>query len=500
MTFNAQIKKLGKETFSYGLSSVLQKLIAIFLFPIYARLLTTADFGIQDIVLSFVNILVMFLILGMDSGVVQYYYENDDLIKKKLVSTYMWFQICISVPVVLISFALAEPICSLIFKDPALVNYFRLAVAAIPFSLMGGAMLNTLRLTFQTKKFVILSTFGILMQVSMAILLVIIYRLGVTGVLLSILISYLLQAILGLFLTYKDYSRKISFYWLPKLLKVGVPLVPAALSFWVMSYSNRFFLVTYASIEEVGLLSVVNRISSILLLFLSAFSAAWGPYAYHLSTDRELARITYGKIFTLFMLATLLASLGLSLFSRELILLLATAVYEEGYSLVFLYSFSSVLWVGMYILGMGTGLAKKNHHYTIAVIAGAILNTLLNYLLIPPYGVAGAAYATFAGNLLATVYMYFAGQHYFKVSYDFKKIFTITTIVISAAVFGIWLDSIYERWTAILVLYKLTIIVLTLALLVISKVLTLKQFQETMDFFQKKPLVSVPEASKDENN
>jgi O-antigen/teichoic acid export membrane protein len=154
----------------------------------------------------------------------------------------------------------------------------------------------------------------------------------------------------------------------------------------------------------------------------------------------------------------------------------------------------------MYILGMGTGLAKKNHHYTIAVIAGAILNTLLNYLLIPPYGVAGAAYATLAGNLLATVYMFFAGQHYFKVFYDFKKIFVITAIIISAAVFGICLDSIYDRWTAILVLYKLAIIVLTLALFVFSKVLTLKQFQETMDFFQKKPLVSVQEASKDENN
>jgi O-antigen/teichoic acid export membrane protein len=500
MFFIAQIKKLGKETFSYGLSSVLQKLISIFLFPIYARLLTPADFGIQDIVLSAVNILVMFLILGMDSGVVQHYYENDDLNKKKLVSTYMLFQIFVSVPVVLISVALAEPICNLIFKDPTLVNYFRLAVVAIPFSLMGGAMMNTLRFTFQTKKFVILSTFGILMQVSMAILLVIVYRLGVKGVLLSILISYLSQAILGLFLTYKDYSRKISFYWLPKLLKVGIPLVPAALSFWVMSYSNRFFLVTYASMEEVGLLSVVNRISSILLLFLSAFSAAWGPYAYNLSTDRELARVTYGKIFTLFMLTTLSASLGLSLFSRELILLLATAVYEKGYSLVFLYSFSSVLWVGMYILGMGTGLAKKNYHYTISVIAGALLNTLLNYLLIPKYGVAGAAYATLAGNLLATIYMFFAGQHYFKVTYDLKKVFAITIIIVVAAVFGIWVDSRFNSWEPILVLYKTFIVLFTLVLLIFSKVLTLSQLQETIDFFRKKPLVPVQEESNNESS
>lgn len=493
MSIAAQFKKLSKDTFSYGLSSALQKLITMFLFPIYARLLSPADFGVQDIVLSVVNILVMFLILGMDSGVMQYYYENDEKERKKLVSTFMWFELLVAVPVVLLVAVFAEPICSVFFKDASLAYYLRLGVIAVPFSLMGGAMMNTLRLTFQTKKFVILSTTGILLQVAGAILLVIVYRMGVKGVLLSVFISYFLQAALGLVLTYKDYSRSISFHWLPKLLKVGIPLVPAALSFWVMSYANRFFLVNYASMEEVGLLSVVNRISSILLLFLSAFSSAWGPYAYNLATDRELARVTFGKILTLFTLFSLTASLGLSLFARELILVLATSAYEQGSSLVIVYAVSSVLWVGLYIVGMGTGIAKRNHHYTIAVILGALLNTLLNYLLIPQYGVAGAAYATLAGNLVATVYMYYAGQHYFKVDYDFKKVGLITAILLGAAYAGIWLDARFEKWELLLVAYKMGLLALVLALLIVTRVLTKNQYHEAIAFFRKKKTTEVQE-------
>jgi O-antigen/teichoic acid export membrane protein len=492
MSIAAQFKKLSKDTFSYGLSSALQKLITMFLFPIYARLLSPADFGVQDIVLSVVNILVMFLILGMDSGVMQYYYENEEKERKKLVSTFMWFELFVAIPVVLLVAFFAAPICSVFFKDASLAYYLRLGVIAVPFSLMGGAMLNTLRLTFQTKKFVILSTTGILLQVGGAILLVIVYRMGVKGVLLSVFISNFLQAALGLMLTYKDYSRSISFHLLEKLLKVGIPLVPAALSFWVMSYANRFFLVNYASMEEVGLLSVVNRISSILLVFLSAFSSAWGPYAYNLATDRELARVTFGKILTLFTLFSLTASLGLSLFARELILVLATSIYEEGSSFVIVYAVSSVLWVGLYIVGMGTGIAKKNHHYTISVILGALLNTLLNYLLIPLYGVAGAAYATLAGNLVATVYMYYAGQHYFKVDYDFKKVGLITAILLGAAYAGIWLDVRFEKWEMLLVAYKMGLMILVLVLLIASRILTKNQYQEAITFFRKKKVANVP--------
>lgn len=486
MSILSQFKKLSKDTFSYGLGSVLQKLITMFLFPIYARLLSPKEFGIQDIVLSVVNILVMFLILGMDSAVMQNYYENSEIERKKLVSTFLWFELIVSIPVIIIIAVLAKPICLYFFKDSNLANYLRIGVASVPFSLIAGAMMISLRLTFQTKKFIILSTFGILSQVVMAILLVIVFRLGVFGVLMSILVSYFLQALLGFILTYKDFSRSLSLVWLPKLLRIGIPLIPAALSFWIMSYANRFFLVKYASLEEVGLLSVVNRISSILLLFLSAFSTAWGPYAYNLATDKDLARVTFGKILTLFTLFSMFASLILSLFSRELILILASSVYEKGSSLVIIYLLSSVLWGIVYIVGIGTGIAKKNHHYTIAVIIGAIICIILNYFFIPTFGVAGAAYSTLIGNLLATIYMYFAGQYYFRVVYDFRKLVIIVCILLTASILGNYLDFIYPKWDKILLIYKSIIIITSILLLLLSGLVSKQQVNSILNFIKKK--------------
>lgn len=492
MSIIKQIKRLTKDTFSYGLSSALQKLITIFLFPIYARLLTPADFGIQDVVLSVVNIMVMFLILGLDSAVMLYYYEANELDKKKMISTFLWVEQLVAIPVILITMWLAPEICDFFLKDTGLANYLRLGVAAIPFSLAVGAMQSTLRLTFKTTQFVIFTTVGIFFQLALTVLLVIYFKMGIYGILVAILLANIFQAILGAFYTYHEYIVCISFVWVNKLLKVGLPMIPAALSFWVMSYSNRFFLVNYASMVEVGLLSIVNRISSILLLFLSAFSSAWGPYAYSISTDRELARQTYSKVLTYFMLFSMSAGIGISIFSRELILVLATQQYERGAPLVFIYALSSILWVALYIVGMGTGIAKKNYHYTLSVILGAIINTLANLFLIPSYGIAGAAYATFAGNLVATIYMYYAGQFYFRVDYEFKKISLIVVITIVAVLTGNFVDDLYPQWSPMLLGWKSIIIILFLVLLFVSGVLQIKLIKQCYVFIRCKIYREVP--------
>lgn len=477
-----QLKRLTKDTFSYGFSSALQKLITLFLFPIYARLLTPADFGIQDLIQTTVYIASLFLILGLDSGVLLYYYEAADEEKPKMLSTYLWFEVIISLPIVILVIVFAGGISKLIFNDESLSNYLRLGVLSIPMSLIVGAMLSTLRLTFQTKKFVILTTFGVLLQISFAIIFVIVYRLGVKGVLISILAASTLQTLLGVYFTYGNYTFALSGIWLKKLLKVGIPLIPAALSFWVMGYANRFFLVEYATMADIGLLSIVNRVSSILLLFLTAFSSAWGPYAYSVATDKELARETYRKVLTYFLLFSMTAAVGLSLFGRELILILATSTYEKGSGLIMIYSLSSISWVVLYIIGMGTGMAKKNYHYTISVVLGALLNTLFNYLLIPKFGVAGAAYSTLIGNLASTFYMFFAGQYYFKVYYEYFKVSMIIALSMFVTIGGIYFDGIYLSWDLKLIVFKIILFLLYIVLLFVFKVVNISLIKQGYTF------------------
>jgi O-antigen/teichoic acid export membrane protein len=286
----------------------------------------------------------------------------------------------------------------------------------------------------------------VLFQVLAAVVLVVVLRWGVTGVFVATLIAGMLQAILGLALVRGAFQPRFSAHWFATMLKVGLPLVPAALSVWVLNYANRYVLVRYATLADIGVLSVALRISSILLFAISAFETAWGPMAYSVAKNHDVARQTYAKVLIYFLALVMPATAALSIFAREITSVLATPAYASGAALVPLYCFSSVFWVLLYIVGMGTGIAKKTYHSTIATVTAACVNILLNLALIPSHGIVGAAIATVAANFVALVYMYVAGQHYFRVQYPTGKVLALAGLVVVAIVPAVVADRLVVPW------------------------------------------------------
>jgi len=440
------------------MGSVLQKSIGFLLFPIYTRLLTPAAYGSQDLIFTSVTITSYLLILGLDSGTARNYYDaKTPAEKKKIISTYLWFELIISVPATLILIGLATPICTLLFRDATLTPYFRVGVASLPFSLVASVSLLTLRLTFQSRTFSIVTASSVLVQAIASIVLVVVLRLDVMGVFLAHLVTMVFRSLVGIALTYNQFGWILSSAWLKLLLVFGMPLVPASLSIWIMNYSNRYFLVRLTSLDEVGLLSVGTKVASIAVLVITAFRMAWGPFAYSLIDDENLARKTYSRVLTYYLIVTLIAAVSLSIFSRELVLLLSTPVYEESASTIPFLALSATFWGAAVIVGIGYGIAKRSYHTTIATIGGAIVNIGLNFILIPRWGIVGAAISTMAGNLIAMMYSYFVAQRYFKVKYNFRRIAPLLSVALIAITAGMLIDYLFPVWSIQLFLYKVVL-------------------------------------------
>lgn len=214
MDLRTQLKRLSKDTVVFGLGAALQKFIVLLLFPIYARVLSKADFGTQDLVLTAVVVTSMILIMGMDSGAMLHYYDVDEREQVRIRSTFLWSQMLISVPVCALVMLFAAPLSTLLFDRPALAPHLQLGVAAVPFTQIVRALSLILRLQFRTRAFVILTTAGVLFQVVTAVILVVLLRWGITGVFVATLIAAVLQAVLGLVLARGAFSAEISPAWL----------------------------------------------------------------------------------------------------------------------------------------------------------------------------------------------------------------------------------------------------------------------------------------------
>jgi len=455
MEVSEQLKQISKDTFFYGLGSAFQRFLAFFLFPIYTRLLTQADFGSQDLIATAMIITTQFLVIGLDTGMARNYYSaKNDEEKAEILSTWFWFELLLSVPVCVLLIVEAELICSILFGDARLSPFFRLGIATLPFNLVAGITMMALRITFRSKKYCLISAASVLIQALSSIYLIAVMRFGLMGVFVSGMLAGAFQAILGLCFTHHQFRLVFSKIWLRTMLVFGIPMLPAGLSLWILNYSNRYFLVRLGTLSDIGLLSVALRIASILAFMITAFQTAWGPFAYSLVKDERLAKETYSKVLTYFLLISLTGTVGLVVFAREMILLLATSAYESSAPLVPWLCCGIVAWGGFYIVGMGYGIAQKNYHTMILTILAAAVNTGLNLLLIPAWGIQGAAVSTMIGNLVALCYGYFAGQHFFRVNYEGRKIGQLIGVATAAIVVGGVIDHSQVMWRPELTAYK----------------------------------------------
>ncbi len=103
------------------------------------------------------------------------------------------------------------------------------------------------------------------------------------------------------------------------------------------------------------------------------------------------------------------------------------------------------------------------------MIIGAIVNIGLNIILIPIWGIVGAAASTMFGNIVALIYSRFAANKYFMVHYDYQRIIRLVGISIATIGGSMIIDRSFPVWDPRIALYKVVLIVVSVAFLSASK-------------------------------
>jgi len=435
----SRIQALIRQSAIYTLPGIAGRIVSVLLVPVYTRIFVPAQYGIMAGVNLAVPLTTFLLMFAMESAIVRFYYEGqDDREKKIIASTGLYFVAILSVlvtAIVIIFFR--SDISQLVLGDREYSLYFMVALAGIPFGLCYKLALDILRLKFQVTRRTVISIAYMLVNIGLTIYLVVFLRIGIVGVFLSTLITNIVFMSVVLFLVRANYTLAFSMTKLKEMLRFSAPLVPATMAFYVYQYADRYLLIHLVNLEEVGLYSIGLAIASALYLLVSGFQTAWMPTIYS-SFREEEAREFYGRIFNYFWALLLAAAVGLSLFAKEVLVLLAPQTYLRAYSVVPILVLSAVFFRGGPLFSFGIGIAKKTH-YNLALMAGAVaLNIGLNLLLIPRYGMVGAAMATLISAIARAVGLFILSQRLYRVEYDllsFFKILTLAVAIISAGYF-----------------------------------------------------------------
>lgn len=392
--------------------------------PIYTRFLTPADYGALELLTLVTSIVAVVMPLGITSAVNRFYYEQKEIKERnEIVNTAFWVFLLLGFCAAILGWTAANYFSDLIFNNSNHVGKFRLVFLALFFQMAFIVPFVYLRLIFKSVLFIVFSLIQMSLGLSLNILFVVSLHWGIDGVLLSMLISNSLTAFMvGGYMLYKTHIS-FSLMRLREMVVFGSPLVPASLAMFVLNVGDRFILKHYSTVDEIGIYALGYKIGMLITTFIgSPFLMILSPKATEIYEGGENVRLIFGRILTYSMFVAVWAAVFLSVCSVDIISIVATGPYRRAADIVPWIALGGVFLIAYYIFQLGVGLSKQTKWSPLIVGSAAIINVVINFLVIPVYGATGAAMSTTVSFFVLSILAERVSGRLLRIDYEWARL------------------------------------------------------------------------------
>jgi O-antigen/teichoic acid export membrane protein len=436
----AQIKRLGKHSAIYGLGGLVQRIVAVLLLPLYTRYLSPSDYGAIEALVALSAIIITLLRAAIQNSFFRFYFDSETEERRlSVVRTAFWFTMGTATLALVAGLILAEPISRGLFATGEHADLVRAAFVGLWASMNYDQLTALFRVEERSVSYSVASLANVLVTIAITILLVVVLDKGPLGVLVGnfsgtlILYAVLLgyrRSQLGL-----EFDRSL----FRRMTAWGMPFVPSVVALSTIDFSDRFFLVKFWDQHELGLYGIGVRISAALLFLLTAFRTAWPAFAFSIK-DEDEARRTFAFVMTYVVFVSSWAALALGLGSPWLVRLLTTPDFYEGSRAVAPLAFSWVAFGAYVVVLVSIGRARKRRSNWLITGSAALVNLVLNLVLIPPYGLMGAAVSTLGAYVAMFAGMLWKAQNVYPVPYQWRRLGLAVGTAVALTVTGKVLD------------------------------------------------------------
>jgi len=407
---------------------IASEVIGVFLRMFLARSLTVAEYGLFYAVFTLVSFFILFRDLGLGSSLVKYIpefaiHKQFAKIKSSIISALL----------VQAAFGFIVSAALFLFSDHIALAIFRTLDASLPLRILSvwffAAMLYTLmQTTFQgfqdMPAYSSISVFSILSVLLLVMLFVGSLGLGVGGVALA----YLLAAVVIGFFSLTFFTRRYPHVFqekasvtkplLKKLFVFALPLLIGSVAGLIISYTDTIMITIFRTLPEVGFYQAAQPTARILWYVPSALGVVLFPLISELWARRKqrlLEEMLHFLIKFSFIIIMPIAFIFIA-FPEIVINLLFGPGYLAGTTVLQILAAAAIVYAPFMILTevmRGTG-----RPVILMKVVGfmACLNIVGNLALIPPYGIEGAAVATFAAHLLGLLLLAYYSRKLVKFS------------------------------------------------------------------------------------
>jgi len=199
--------------------------------------------------------------------------------------------------------------------------------------------------------------------------------------------------------------------------KYSIPQLPAVCGGWLNTYLNRFIMLGYLSISQIGLFTVSLQIGSIFKLLENAFRMTWEPFIWEQlkKKDYKIQLYNLAKLITIIILSV---AVLLSLFAEELQAILSSKDYIEAVGIIKLLFLALSFPIISQVIGVGISIAEKTKYLSISYFIGVGINILFLFILVPNIGLIGVPISLIVSNISIFIFMWYFSEKLHPINYD----------------------------------------------------------------------------------
>ncbi len=459
--------KVVKAGIGYTIGNILIRGIGFLSIPIFTRVMSTEDYGLYNTYAAYEAIFYLVLSLALNSSV-----KSAKLEFKDKFDEYMSSIITIVLGNALVWLIITNIIYR--FLNGYAWEYNREILNVLVIHSCCSALLviynAAVGVRFQYKGYLKIALLNSVGGVALSILLILTvfkestYIGRISGVVITLVFSGII-IVIGFYQKAKPSLKGIYYKF---AFKYSLPVVPHGIAQVLLAQVDRIMIRNMVGADKAGIYSFTGNISLIMKAITSSFEAAWGPWFFEVYNKGNKKSITTNTHYCIMGFAMFTS--GVMLCAPEILKIMAPSTYWDGIRLVVPMALD-VFCTFLYTLYVQVEYYyKKTQFLMLGTSMAAIINVILNYIMIKKYGYVAAAYTTLFSYIC---YFFFhfcisrkiAGEDVICMRKNILQVCVCVGFAVAATIFA---DAFFIRWALAIVM------VITYGVVLIPKLKKLK--------------------------
>lgn len=417
------LRSLARASALYTFGNIAPKIGAFILLPIYVTFLSPADYGTLALLASLAAVLAIIYHLGIDASLMRLHFDTQGRARGRLYGSATLFTLSLASLLTIVLAVTIGPFFEELFAGTPFIPLGALALLVALVSSVGYVPSTLFRASGQATRFLLVNLGAFVISSVVSVILVVFFGLGAAGVLTGQLIGSTAVAIVAIAIVARLGAWEIDINVLRPALRLGLPLLPHAVSGWALRLADRWLIIGLIGLPaleartQVGVYSLGYQLGFIVSIVLQSFNSAWSPYFYR-SGSTEQGPQLHGAMTTLVVGGLLALAVGVSTLAPEIVAVVARPDYDQAAEVVPVIAFAYAI-QGLYVMFVAaTFLMKRTERLAPITFAAAILNVALNVALLPVFGIMGAAWATLGAYVFFAAATYLLGRRLYPLRVD----------------------------------------------------------------------------------